>query len=126
MRKAKRKSRELVPPPGSPLGIHPADVLALRPQTERALQVSDPEALELAQGLRRGSSGELWSAIEAAEALAGARTTRELLAVTKELLPIQLEPGAAGLASIDKPKTVQQLLREHPPDNATPGEPFEP
>lgn len=117
MSKRRRSAKLAIVPPPSVLGVRVQDGLAVREQTERALQ-ADPEELELEQGLRRGASGELWSAPEAAQALAGARNTRELLKVTKELLPIQVDPGAPGLARIDKPKAWRQLLEEHPPDNA--------
>lgn len=105
----------LVPSKPTVLGIAEDHALRLREHTDRALALSDPEELELQQGLRRGKSGVLWSASEAAAALGGARDARELLQVTKELLPIQEDPGAIGLM---QPKTWRQLLEEHPPDNA--------
>lgn len=109
----KKKRTELV--------VRPVDLVVTREQTNRALVGATPEELELGQGLRRGRSGELWSAQQAAEALAGAKDARELMAVTNELLLLQ-GPGVVGLTSIDPPgrkKTPwQAALEEHPPDNA--------
>ena len=109
-----KKSRALVV---SPRALSRNEALAVRSHTERALTVTDPESMELTQGMRRGRSGETWTAPEAALALAGARDVDELLAVTREILPVTTDPGAGGLSSIRKTPW-QQLLEEHPPDNA--------
>jgi len=112
-----------------PAQLHHVDpgLVVSRQQAERALAAS-PEDLELEQGLRRGRSGVvLWSAQEAAEALAGARDDAELLRITDELLP-PIAPGGVGgvgISSIGKtrPKKLtpwQQALEERPPDNADP------
>jgi hypothetical protein len=109
----KKKSNALV--------TRPKGALVNREQTERALRLTEsPEDAELAMGFRRGTSGAPWSAREAAEALAGAETAEELLAITKELVP-PLPPQAMGMTSIgSRPRRTpwQQALEEHPPDNA--------